>query len=296
MRHSETVWVATARAAKERCLDLILIQEPPHRSTWERCEWEGYRLVTAKAEASHALIMIRDTLPYTQCQFPGARVCGVRVTYRGTPLVIISAYIRHTTGDGTDQLSRALALASAMSPLVYTGLDANGHSPLWGPPGTRVDRVGEMVEGALSEGNLLVLNSQSSPPTFCSDSGHTSWIDVSAATPALIPSIVGWSVWDSVEVFSDHKLIVTELFDQPRKAEVRLVRDWASVDWIRFGQHLLSALDRSILDRELLAPVELDASVESITDSIQQVIVEVVPVKRICQFSRAGWTPQLTSL
>ena len=90
------------------------------------------------------------------------------------PLVIISAYICHTTSDGADQLSRALTLASNISPLVYVGLDANGHSPIWGPLSTRVDRVGEMVEGVLSEGNMVVLNSQSSPPTFCSDTGHCS--------------------------------------------------------------------------------------------------------------------------
>ena len=77
-------------------------------------------------------------------------------------LIVISAYIRHTTGDGADQLSRALTRASEMSSFIFVGLDSNGHSPLWGPEGSKVDKIGEMVEGVLCEGGLLVLNSQDS--------------------------------------------------------------------------------------------------------------------------------------
>ena len=108
-------------------------------------------------------------------------------------LIVISAYIRHTTGDGADQLSRALAGASEMSSFVFVGLDSNGHSPLWVPVGSKVDKIGEMVEGVLCEGGLLVLNSQDSPPTFCSDLGQKTWIDVSAASPALVPCVSEWA-------------------------------------------------------------------------------------------------------
>ena len=87
--------------------------------------------------------------------------------------MFISAYIRHTSGEGVNQLSNAIAKASTMSPFVFVGMDSNGHSPLWGPEGTKLDRIGESVEEALCEGGLLVLNSQDSPPTFCSDLGHT---------------------------------------------------------------------------------------------------------------------------
>ena len=87
-------------------------------------------------------------------------------------LIVISAYFRHTTGNGADQLSRALAHASEMLSFIFAGLDSNGHSPLWGPAGSKVDKIGEMVERVLCGGGLLVLNSQDSPPTFCSDMGQ----------------------------------------------------------------------------------------------------------------------------
>ena len=104
-------------------------------------------------------------------------------------LIVISAYIRHTTGDGVDQLPRALTRASDLSSFIFVGLDSNGHSPLWGPVGSKVDKIGEMVEEVLCGGGLLVLNSRDSPPLFCSDTGQQTWIDVSAASPALVPSV-----------------------------------------------------------------------------------------------------------
>ena len=136
-------------------------------------------------------------------------------------LIVISAYIRHTTGDGADQLSRALTRASELSSFIFVGLDSNGHSPLWGPVGSKVDKIGEMVEGVLCGGGLLVLNSQDFPPTFCSDTGQQTWIDVSTASPALVPSVSEWAVWDHAEVLSDHRLIVTQMLTQPGSTDVR---------------------------------------------------------------------------
>lgn len=63
----------------------------------------------------------------------------------------------------------------------------------------------------------MVLNSQASPPILYRDAGQTSWIDVSAASPAVIPSMVEWAVWEEVKNFSDHLLIVTQLFHQSYK-------------------------------------------------------------------------------
>ena len=149
--------------------------------------------------------------------------------------MFISAYIRHTSGEGVNQLSNAIAKASAMSPFVFVGMDSNGHSPLWGPEGTKLDRIGESVEEALCEGGLLVLNSQDSPPTFCSDLGHTTWIDASAASPALVQRVVDWAVREDVEILLDHRMIVTQLVCQPRRPEVRVMRDWCWVEWDKFN-------------------------------------------------------------
>ena len=58
--------------------------------------------------------------------------------------------------------------------VVLLGSDCNDHSPLWGPRTARLDYVGGLVEGVLSESNLLVVNSSDSPATFYSDHGNES--------------------------------------------------------------------------------------------------------------------------
>ena len=95
-----------------------------------------------------------------------------------------------------------------------------------GPVGSKVDKIGEMVEGGLCGGGLLVLNSQDSPSTFCSDTRQQTWIDVSAASSALVPNVSEWAVWDHVEVLSDHCLIVAQMLTQSGSMDVCWMRDW----------------------------------------------------------------------
>ena len=109
-------------------------------------------------------------------------------------MVVILVYIRHPSCDGVNELFKALAFALDIAPLVFVGMDTNGHSPLWGTRGYKVDRVGGMIEDALNKGGLFILNSQNSPLTFCSDMGHKSWIDVSVVSPTLIHNIAEWAV------------------------------------------------------------------------------------------------------
>ena len=85
-----------------------------------------------------------------------------------------------------------------MLPFVFVGMVSNGRSPLWGLEETKLDRIGESVEEALCEGGLFVSNNRDSPTTFCSDIGHNTWIDVSAASPALNPCVLDWAVREDV--------------------------------------------------------------------------------------------------
>ena len=159
VRKSEVVWVALERVAGELDLDVVLVQDPPHASVLESRSWGMYSLVLPGISPPKTAILIKNSLSFTPCNFGGARVCGITVPFRGQQLVLISAYIRHSTAEGADDLGRALNSAREMSPLVYAGLDGNGHSPQWGPENTRLDVVGEIVEGVLSEGGLWVVNS-----------------------------------------------------------------------------------------------------------------------------------------
>ena len=63
-------------------------------------------------------------------------------------------------------LGRALTQSQELTPLRLVGMDSNGHSPLWGPEKVELDKVGELVEDVLGEGDLLVVNHRDSPPTL----------------------------------------------------------------------------------------------------------------------------------
>ena len=183
-----------------------------------------------------------------------------------------------------------------MSSFIFVGLDSNGHSPLWGPEGSKVDKIGEMVEGVLCEGGLLVLNSQDSPPTFCSYTGQKTWIDVSAASPALVACVSEWAVWDHVEVLFDHRLIVAQMLFQARRTDVCWMRNWRSVQWDQFNALLWRTLDQNLWYTDLEDAEAMEGAVASITDSVQRVIDALVLLKRVCRYSRVGWTPESTIL
>ena len=113
---------------------------------------------------SHIPLFLR-TYALLRCSvvdFEGPRVCVIQLRLRGSMLVIISAYIRHSSRDGAHQLSRAITRASEMLPFVFVGMDCNGRLLVWDPATSTVDRVGESVEAMLCEGRVLVLNSQDS--------------------------------------------------------------------------------------------------------------------------------------
>ena len=296
VRGSVPVWTNLERVVEEQGLDIILIQDPPPIHCMENTGWGNFTMIRPSDSSPLAIIMIKNTLSFRPCGFEGARVCGVTVTFRGESLVLISAYIRHTSAEGAATMASAVRKARTISPFIYAGMDSNGHSPLWGPADTRVDHVGEVVEGVLCEGGLWVVNSQESAPTYHSDMGHASWIDVSAASAPVIPWIADWAVCDSVEVLSDHRLIVGQLLHRPMRHACRVVRDWEQVDWQIFNRQLLQELDPCWASEDWVYPGDLDSAVREITASITRTIDHVVPTKRLCRFSRRWWTPELTQL
>ena len=119
---------------------------------------------------------------------------------------------------------------------------------------------------------------------------------MSAASPALVTRVVDWAVQEDVEILSDHRMITTQLGCQPRRPEVRVMRDWCRVEWDKFNALLWRTLDKGLLNRSLTDVESVEGAVASLTNSIQQVIDALVPLKRVCCYSRAGWTPELMRL
>ena len=293
-RASPSVWALAELAGHDNKVDVFLIQDPPKDA--KRHQWGNYTLVLPRVDEPMVAILIKKGIKFRLDGEGEGRVLWTSLFFRGLKLIVISAYLHYECGEGAEELTRAIARASEISDFVLLGMDSNGHSPLWGPRGTVVDRVGRLVEGVLSEGNLLVLNNPDSPATFHSDHGDTSWIDITAASPALVYHIAAWGVHPEIEVGSDHRLIMVTIDEEVERAVTRESRNWRKTDWRRFNRELFRSLDPTQCRGELLDALAVDTAVEYLTTAIQRVIERTVPSRRVCAYSRPWWTPALTDL
>ena len=121
------------------------------------------------------------------------------------PILGMTAYIQHSSGEGCSQLQKILSATRSFQQRVLA-TDCNGHSRLWGPAFISENRVGEMVEGVLGSEDLLIINRPNSPATFVNDLGFRSWIDVTAVSHPLVAKVEGWRVHADLEIGSDHQI------------------------------------------------------------------------------------------
>ena len=147
----------------------------------------------------------------------------------------LSAYIRHSTGEGLDDLDRAIRWAKGTSPRVLVGMNGNGHSPWWGPQNTVTNPVGEMIEDMVLDLDLEIVNLPNSPPTFVSDMGHRTWIDLTLGTRSGALSVLDWTVDTRFLTGSDHRAIFFRTSSRPLHSEVFRCKAWEQVDWEAFS-------------------------------------------------------------
>ena len=119
----------------------------------------------------------------------GPRVVQVELAGTDSPIILISAYIRYSFSEGLGDLEAALRWAKDRCPRVLLGLDGNGHSPWWGPSTMATNLVGAMQEDFIVDHHLEILNDCQSSPSFVSDMGDRTWIDITLATQSLALSL-----------------------------------------------------------------------------------------------------------
>ena len=291
-RHSLLVMESLGRIAFERHIDVLLIQEPPLALVRREWSLRGYRIYVATGNPSLTAIMVRSDLSTSAVDVHGSRLCGIVLRSNIGNIWLFSSYIRSVTGEGLDHLTRGLDMAMANSRFRLVGMDSNGHSPLWGPSFVKLDKVGGWVEEALAGGDLFILNHCDAPASFHGDSGQQTWIDVTAASPALASRVDSWAVCTSVQVASDHYMIQTLLDLAPTRDMSRQTLDWGNTDWDHFSTVLQAELGL-VPDQPLQSSQELDQMVEHVTGGIQHTMESVVPTKRVCQYSRPWWNADL---
>ena len=304
-RGSETTWILCQQEMADRDLrpDVILVQDPPFSVCVGKNVFRGYRVIRPTSHGPcHVLILIRDCLRFRSARPFGRRVVGLELLGPEGPMMALSAYIRHTTGEGLDDLDRAIRWAKSRSPRVIVGMDGNGHSSWWGPATTISNPVGELIENLILELDLEIVNHPDCPPTFVSDMGHNTWIDLTLGTRSGALSVLDWKVDTGFLTGSDHRAIFFSTSSRPLHSEVFRCKAWDQVDWDAFSVTVSQACQREGLlpppadmsDR-LTTAVAIEHQVGRLTSILQEAITRHVPEKRICWASKPWWSPELSS-
>ena len=175
--------------------DIILVQDPPSSVMGGKNIFSGYRIVRAPGRGQglgKVAIAFRASLRCRGLRPFGPRVALLELAGTDGPIILISAYIRYSSGEGLGDLEAALRWAKGRCPRVLLGLDGNGHSPWWGPATVTTNPVGAMLEDFIVDHDLEVLNDCHSSPSFVSDMGDRTWIDITLATRSLALSVFNW--------------------------------------------------------------------------------------------------------
>ena len=246
-RGSETTWLLCQQELADQHLrpDVILVQDPPFSVCVGKNIFRGYRAIRPVSHGPcHVVILLRDCLRFRSARPFGRRVVGIELFSCEGPVMALSAYIRHTTGEGLADLNRAIRWAKGWSPRVIVGLDGNGHSPWWGPASTTPNSVGELIENLILELDLEIVNHQDCPPTFVSDMGHQTWIDLTLGTRSGALSVLDWKVDTGFLTGSDHRAIFFNTSSRALHSEVFCCKAWDLVDWEAFSCTVSQACQR----------------------------------------------------
>ena len=202
------------------------------------------------SDPCRAMILIRDTLRFQALQPFGPRVVAIQVAGVTGPMVFISAYIRHTSGEGLSALAASIRQARKRCPRIVVGMDGNGHSPWWGPAHVIANPVGMAIEDMIMELDLVIANSPPSAASFLSDTGGQSWIDVTLATPSGAHLIANWRVDPAFFTGSDHQAIFFAISEHALQTEIFRCRAWDEVNWTAFA----ATVSQECHSRGLLPP------------------------------------------
>ena len=281
--------------------DVILVQDPPSSVMGGKNIFSGYRIVRAPGRGQglgKVAIAFCSSLRCRGLRPFGPRVVLVELAGTAGPIILISAYIRYSTGDGLGDLEAALRWAQGRCPRVLLGLDGNGHSPWWGPATVITTPVGAMLEDFIVDHDLEVLNDCHSAPSFVSDMGARTWIDITLATRSLALSLFTWRVDSEFFAGSDHRPIFFTLDSTPLRTEVFTRKAWEHTDWGAFaasvaqGCHAMGLSPTPVHGAGTYgASPPLEDQVTHLTTVLQEAIAAHVPEKTICWASKPWWSP-----
>ena len=170
--------------------------------------FQGSRLIRLVCHGPcYMVVLVHDNLCVRSSWPFGWRVVRIEIVGSDGSLMVMSTYLHPSTGEGLADLDYTIRWAKGRSPRLLVGMDGDTHSPWWGPPSTHTNPVGDMIEDLILALHMEVVNHSDCPPTFVSDMGHTTWIDLTLGTQSRAFFVLKWILNTSFLISSDHHAI-----------------------------------------------------------------------------------------
>lgn len=306
-RKSDTTWILAQQelSGNKTQPDIVLIQDPPSSVLGGKNIFNGFRLFQAPGRGQglgQVAIAIQRSIQARVLRPFGPRVLAVEVVDNEGPIIAISAYVRYSTGEGIDDLDAAVKWAKNKCPRIVIGMDGNGHSSWWGPDTVDSNPVGKMIEEFVVDHNLEIINDCQSPPTFVSDMGDSTWIDITMATRSMAVACKNWRVDSRFFTGSDHRPIFFDIDCTPLHTASFMRKNWKQTNWTQFAASVRDGCQRVGLmsndGSDIQARVEsgpIEDHVRKLIEVIQEAIGEHVPEKKISWASKPWWSPEVES-
>ena len=137
-------------------------------------------------------------------------------------------------------------------------------------------------------GNGLTLLTPPVLETFPTRLGGTT-IDLAFVSGELADRALSCSVYDQLDLGSDHRPILTRLLAEPAPSPARETRVWkkANMDEAR------AEAARTLEEREILSKDELDRFATELSEAIDRIIQSTVPVRRPSPYASPWWNDEV---
>ena len=120
---------------------------------------------------------------------------------------------------------------------------------------------------------------------------------MTAVPHPLMAKVEGWRVHADLEIGSDHRFITFQIQAKLSRGVIRQCPNWNKMNWAHFQAELMARLHGYSELTEVPDSISaVDDFERCLTSNIQTVIDHQVPMKRICDFSRSWWTPEIENL
>ena len=314
LNKSLTAQLHLLNTAKPNNWDIIILQEPwvGHLGTRNSPYWRVLypnSYFTDKSNSPRSIIFVNSNIPtncYEQLHFDSPDVTGLQIKQNRHKVIVINIYNDCNHNKSLDAVSDFLLLRfpNDIIPddthIIFAG-DFNRHHSWW-----EEERNAHLNS---SEGALQPLLDtiyrfdfrMALPPNRPTLRAHTTG---NRTRPDNV-----WCSSHSTDLFiicdtnpglrrpnTDHVPILSTLNIPLRRNIPKPSRDFRSVDWKQFTDHLEAQLTNSTTPRVITTSVEFDLALNVVKNAVTGTIDQQVPLSKPCPYTKRWWTPKLSAM